>query len=208
MTTLIIFLLCVIGLWYLSSLSRRKRQLAFIEGYRFPDKVAQQLKAKHPQLGDEEIDLVYRGLKDYFYICNKAGKKMVSMPSQVVDDAWHEFILFTRKYEYFCKKSLGRFLHHTPAEAMESTTQAQEGIKRAWQYACAKEGIDAKDPYLLPLLFGIDKKLGIENGFYYSLDCKKDGSGYCAGHIGCGGGGSSCGGDSGSSGCGGGCGGD
>ncbi len=200
--------LAVVGLvsYYLYR-SKRKRQLAFIENYGFPAKVMEQLKLKHPQLDDEGIALVQRGLRDYFHICNKAGNKMVSMPSQVVDDAWHEFILFTRKYNHFCKKALGRFLHHTPAEAMAAPTQAQEGIKRAWHLACAKEGIDAKDPFLLPLLFHIDKTLEIENGFYYSLDCKKDGSDYCAGHIGCGSC-SSCAGDSGSSGCGGGCGGD
>ncbi len=51
------------------------------------------------------------------------------MPSQVVDDAWHEFILFTRAYQQYCNKALGRYLHHTPAEAMDSPTIAQEGNK-------------------------------------------------------------------------------
>jgi hypothetical protein len=128
---------------------------------------------------------------------------MVSMPSQVVDVAWHEFILFTRKYEHFCSNAIGRFLHHTPAEAMESQTVAQAGIKKAWRISCLRENISPSSPTKLPLLFSIDAELSIPDGFEYSLNCKKNGSaGYCAGHIGCGG----CGGDSG--GCGGGCGGD
>lgn len=134
------------------------------------------------------------------------------MPSQVVDDAWHEFILFTRQYDQYCRKAFGRFLHHTPAEAMSSPTQASQGLRRAWRLACRREGIDPQNPERLPRLFALDNRLGIAGGFVYHLDCMAarqagDASGYCASHIGCGGSGSDgCSGDSGS-GCGGGCGG-
>lgn len=203
---LLVFAGAVAFLWWLSRRSLQKRQLVFIDAYNFPEKVSRQLLAKHPHLKEEELGLVFQGLRDYFYICNRAGRKMVSMPSQVVDDAWHEFILFTRKYDFFCKKALGRFLHHTPAEAMTRPTEAQEGIKRAWYHACKKEGIAPGNPGKLPLLFALDAMLEIENGFHYALDCKNGNNGYCAGDIGCGGTGcSSCAGDSG---CGGGCGGD
>ena len=112
------------------------------------------------------------------------------MPSQVVDDAWHEFILHTRVYKNFSQKALGRFLHHTPTEAMHSPTLAQEGIKRVWRLACAKEKINPIAPNKLPLVFAIDAMLNIPNGFIYALDCKNKsspayGTGYCAGHIGC-----------------------
>ncbi|NOU22414.1 MAG: hypothetical protein HOO93_11640 [Methyloglobulus sp.] len=118
------------------------------------------------------------------------------MPSQAVDNAWHEFILFSAEYEKFCQNAFGRFLHHTPAEAMRTPTAAQDGIKLAWKLACVKEGIDPKKPAKLPLLFDIDS-LVIEGGFIYRLDCKFLTSGnheFCASDIGCGGGG--CGGGS------------
>jgi hypothetical protein len=126
---------------------------------------------------------------------------MVAMPSQVVDVAWHEFILFTREYEKFSKKAIGGFLHHTPTEAMRTPTLAQEGIKRTWRLACANENISPSSPQRLPLLFAIDSLFNIDDGFTYSLNCKDKsspnyGSGYCAGHIGCT---SGCGGDSGAS---------
>ena len=132
-------------------------------------------------------------------MCNVGKRNMVAMPSQVVDDAWHEFILFTRAYKSFCKKSLGRFLHHTPTEAMKTPTLAQEGIKRAWRLACAKEHISPSSPTRLPLIFAIDAMLNIPNGFTYTLNCQDRRSpayadGYCAGHIGCS---SGCAGDSG-----------
>lgn len=158
---------------------------------------------------------------------------MVAMPSQAVDIAWHEFILCTREYERFSQKSFGRFLHHTPTEVMKTPTKAQEGLKRIWRLACAKESISPSKPHKLPLIFGLDKWLEIEDGFHYALDCKSvavlastnnnaTSGDYCAGHIGCASGcvgesgashhsgsffGSDSTGDSGSASCGSGCGG-
>jgi hypothetical protein len=166
-------------------------------------------------LDASQQELVFTALRDYFYICHQARKSMVSMPSQIVDDAWHEFILFTKDYNDFCSKAFGRYLHHTPAEAMESKTKVQQGIKRTWRIACKKEGINPSQPDRLPLIFAIDGLLNIENGFTYSLNCLTGNrSDYCATHIGCGSGdgsgcsddGAGCDGDG--AGCGGGCGGD
>lgn len=217
---------------YMISQSRRSSQLSYIENYKFPRKVAIRVKEEYPHLSDDDVTIVLDALRDYFSMCQTGKKQMVSMPSQVVDVAWHEFILFTRNYKEFCTKAIGRFLHHTPTEAMKTPTLAQEGIKRAWRLACAREKIDPSSPHKLPLIFAIDDMLKIKDGFKYSLNCRDKsspmyGNGYCAGDIGCasgctgdsgsltssgdsGGffGGSSGSGDSGgSSGCGGGCGG-
>ncbi|MCB1644452.1 MAG: hypothetical protein KDI36_03320 [Pseudomonadales bacterium] len=192
--------------WWLFHRYNISRREAYIEHYRFPERLRQAIQQKYPHLSAEDVAWVIMGLREYFQICNQAGRRMVAMPSQVIDVAWHEFILFTREYQKFCKSGLGRFLHHTPAEAMHSATQAQKGIRNAWYYACQREGIPAKRPTTLPLLFAIDNDLGIADGFTYHLNCEKAADGYCAGHIGCGGSGG-CGGDT-DGGCGGGCGGD
>lgn len=60
-------------------------------------------------MNDQQIGLIFKGLRDYFQICNQAGKRSVAMPSEAVDTAWHEFILFTRSYQHFCQKAIGRF---------------------------------------------------------------------------------------------------
>ena len=194
----------------------RGRRAGYIAAFPYAKLLDQRLAARRPELSAEQRASVFAALVDYFQICHQAGRRMVAMPSQAVDDAWHEFILFTRQYDKFCRHAFGRFLHHTSAEAMTTPTQATEGIKRAWRLACAREKIDPKKPERLPRLFALDAALGIAGGFVYQLDCLAAregaaGSGYCASHIGCGGG-SGCGGDSGSSdggsGCGGGCGGD
>ncbi|KAA3655624.1 MAG: hypothetical protein DWQ11_00105 [Proteobacteria bacterium] len=185
----------------------------FLAQYDFSRLLDKRLAARRPELDASQRRAVFDGLRDWFQINHAAGRRKLAMPSQAVDDAWHEFILFTRNYQAFCRHGLGRFLHHVPAEAMSSPTQAQTGLKRSWRLACGHEGIDPKAPTHLPRLFAIDAALGLADGFRYQLDCMKAGAAgtgaYCAGHIGCGGGCSGCGSDSGGDGgCGGGCGGD
>lgn len=134
-----------------------------------------------------------RGLKDYFYLIHISNNESVAMPSQVVDVAWHEFILFTREYANFCSKAFGRFIHHTPAEAMKSQVEAQIGIKRAWELSCNREKINHFNPKRLPLIFALDSRLNIQDGFSYALNCMsplsntadniKSNKSYCAGHI-------------------------
>lgn len=196
-----IFILLLAFFAYIYFKQRKARQFKYIQSYRFHPKIANRVKEIYPHLSDADVKIVFDALRDYFHICNIAQKKMVAMPSQVVDVAWHEFILFTRNYKSFCDRAIGHFLHHTPTEAMKTPTLAQEGIKRAWRLSCTKEKIDPAKPLDLPLLFAIDGLLNIEDGYNYSLDCKNPaspmyGSGYCAGDIGCT---SGCAGDSGAS---------
>lgn len=216
----VVVLLAIVG-WQRYQKTQRQ---TFLENYRFNAILAKKVQQHYPHLQEDELQQVLEGLRDYFIICNQAGRKMVAMPSQVVDVAWHEFILFTRAYQSFCHKALGRFLHHTPSEAMPTQVSAQAGIRRAWRLACARSGINPALPSKLPLLFNIDRRLNIKDGFYYSRNCrdnslpKNQRDGYCASHIGCA---SGCAGDSGaatysggydgagdSGGCSGGCGGD
>lgn len=216
-TLILIIIVTILYLTYRNHQQKQslKKREKFINTYPFPKKIEEMLLKTYLHLEPKDIPLVLQGLREYFHVCNIAGKQMVSMPSQVVDVAWHEFILFTKRYDAFCQKGLGKFLHHTPAEAMQSKTVAQEGIKRAWKISCKRESIDAKQPTRLPLLFAIDSQLNIPDGFKYSLNCSSPNSvngDYCASHIGCSSetGCTSCaGGDSSSnsSGCGGGCGG-
>ena len=164
-------------------LAKRK---AHIINFTIPAKVLQTVKSRYPHLSDDQLKTVESGLREWFHVNLLAEGKPISMPSQVVDVAWHELILFTKFYQDFCQKAFGRFLHHHPAEAMSSPKLAQRGIKTAWKFACAKEKISPLKPTRLPLLFAIDALLDIEDGFKYQLNCQGVGKdGYCATHIGC-----------------------
>jgi len=195
-TNIVIGSFILLGVMWFLQKEKKERQLRFLEHYKFSSALLKRVQQEHNYLSDEDILKVARAMKDYFIICHMAKGKMVAMPSEIVDVLWHEFILFTREYEHFCKQGLGRFLHHVPTEAMKSKTQAQEGIKRAWRLACAKEGINPKHPTKLPLLFHIDKTLNIVDGFQYELNCAKKPydsqnnsnsscGGYCVTDIGC-----------------------
>lgn len=39
----------------------------------------------------------------------------LGMISPIVDEVWHQFILFTRAYAKFCRQVFGRYVHHLPA---------------------------------------------------------------------------------------------
>lgn len=178
--------------WHRHALQRR---VAAIRAHPFPQSVRMKFRDAQPDLDSAQEQRVFDGLRDYFVMCAQARGRFVAMPSQVADDAWHAFILHTRYYQDFCNKAFGRFLHHTPAEAMTTQTMATEGIQRAWRLACALEHINPKQPERLPRLFALDGALNIPNGFRYDTRCSPGSGNYCASHIGCG---SGCGGGSGS----------
>jgi hypothetical protein len=207
-------------------LQSRRRQ--FVRESLLPRFIGGKLREKYPHLTVNDTDLVMRGLRQYFMTYLRSERKFVAMPSQVVDAAWHEFILSTRAYESWCKVAFGKLLHHSPAEVLGKSAARNDGLRRTWFWACKEESIDPRTPTRLPLLFALDKKLDIPGGFTYIPDCKdidrQSGSGtQCGSEFGndsgsgfsgeFGGGessgsfgGSDVGGDSG--GCGGGCGGD
>ncbi|MBP7568386.1 MAG: hypothetical protein KA795_20505, partial [Burkholderiaceae bacterium] len=140
-----------------------------------PQFLKRKLRETYPHLSPKDVDLVERGLRQFFFACARSQRRFVAMPSRVVDAMWHEFILHTRAYRDWCSLTLGRFLHHTPAEALGRRADRNDGLRRAWYWACRDEAIDPRTPTRLPLLFALDGKLGIEGGFHYVPDCHGDG---------------------------------
>lgn len=206
---------------------QRSVKAEYIRSYCFPPLLYEKLRKLRPELSDEDCQSVGRALRQFFLAYLYGGCRFVAMPSQIVDDLWHEQILYTRHYQMFCKKAFGRFLHHTPAAVLSKNRKTNSGLRRVWCLSCRQEKIDPRKPDRLPLLFAIDQKLNIVNGFVYTPDCKALRAGgntsnlpYCGGDFssadydgstegfddsGSAGDSSSDGGDSG--GCGGGCGG-
>ncbi len=201
-------------------LSQRRR---FVREAPLPGFLVQKLRAAHPQLLPRDAELVLHGLRQFFIAYLRGGRRFVAMPSRVVDTAWHEFILHTRAYQRWCATAFGGMLHHSPAEVLGRDARRNDGLRRSWYWACKEESIDPRHPARLPLLFALDAKFAIANGFRYVPDCsdidRQSGSGaHCGGDFsdggsgpgdadGLGGSDASSGGDGGSDG-GGGCGGD
>lgn len=152
---------------------RRAVRADFIRTYAFPNGLFEKLRGKRPELSLKDCQLVGHALRQFFLTYLKSGYGYVSMPSQVADDLWHELILYTKEYETFCNRAFGRFLHHTPAIVLGSGRHANQGLRRVWWHSCVEENINPRKPTRLPLLFAIDAKLNIPDGFRYSADCSE-----------------------------------
>jgi hypothetical protein len=151
---------------------RRLRRAEFIRRYPWPRGLLDKLAQHHPGFTRKETALVSEGLRQFFLAYLNSGRREVAMPSQVADDLWHEFILYTRDYGRFCNQAFGRFLHHTPAVALrEGARRDNSALRRVWWQCCRDENIDPARPTRLPLLFALDSKLKIANGFVYAPDC-------------------------------------
>lgn len=154
--------------WVWNGLKRSQRR-QLIRHYRFPNGLFAELRQRHPQLDGRACSLVAQALRQFFLAYLLGGRQPVAMPSKVVDDLWHAFILNTRQYDAFCRQAFGRFLHHTPAATMGQGRELNTGLRRIWWHLCKEENIDPRAPRRIPLLFAIDRKLGIAGGHYYQL---------------------------------------
>jgi hypothetical protein len=89
----------------------------------------------------------------------------MAMPSRIVASAWALFAAEADIYDDFCQKAFGA---HVPPEPVAGGA-ADVGVVRGWHLLCARLGIDPARPTRLPRLFALDRRLGVENGFYYAL---------------------------------------
>ena len=195
---------------------KSKKRKALIDNYKFPQRITSQLAEKYPQLSANDISQSLEQLKEYFHLCRMAmaegvfnGKRsMVAMPSKIVDEAWHEFILFTKEYENFCKKVFGEFLHHSPAKAIQRKSEVETSLQNAWRLACARQGINPLKPNRIPLLFSIDEICNVSEGNRYVIGDSASPLEFSVSRIKCNGQSSNAYGGGSAGGCGGGCGGD
>lgn len=174
MIALLIFVPVLVFVLGRAHWSRRKylRRESFIRGFNLSPQLFKSLRTKHPQLSPQDCQSVAKGLQQFFMAYLHSGHRYVAMPSQVADDLWHEFILHTRDYHDFCTQAFGSYLHHTPAIALgNDRQQSANGLQRCWRYTCQLEGVDPQSPTHLPLLFALDSKFMIVEGFRYLVDC-------------------------------------
>ncbi|MCZ4279664.1 hypothetical protein O4H49_02665 [Kiloniella laminariae] len=168
---------CLAGLWlrryfpweYYQAEIRLSR---IVRDLKFPASVDQKLRESYPHLNDKNIAKIRDALREYFYLCQDAGKSELAMPSRVAGVAWQGFIDAGGEYEVFCQQAFGRLLPYSKAEGLfpSEKTQNQIRLRRTWNRACAFYDLPADDPVILPDLFALDRDLAIPDGFHYSLD--------------------------------------
>jgi hypothetical protein len=153
----------------------RRRGAEYITRYEFAPGLAAKLAEKYPALDDGEIRQVLDGLRQFFLACLAAeGHRVarhVGMPSVAVDEAWHEFILMTRDYQEFCTHAFGRYLHHSPAGQMqEPEEKSLANTLHQLRASSPAPGGGWAMMGAMPLLFALDRQLGIPGGRVFEAD--------------------------------------
>lgn len=150
-----------------------QRRRRFIDEYTFPPGVTTRFGEGRRGLNDEQTQLAFDGLREWFQLCreNREERCFLAMPSVVVDDAWHTFILFTVDYHAFCRRAFGNYLHHAPAEAFRDGGKSHRefGLVETWVAACRWTGTNATTATALPVLFTVDALTGATNGCAYRV---------------------------------------
>jgi hypothetical protein len=110
-----------------------RRAEAYIASYVFPSHIERRVRRHSPRLDEAGWQLIEQGLREWFICCAWRGRTILGMPSHLVDEAWHEFILDSLAYTAFCEAAFGGYLHHTPDEAMSTPMGDALGeTVRAW----------------------------------------------------------------------------
>jgi hypothetical protein len=96
--------------------------VADVVAYQAPYLIEKLLKNCVVDTAEEGEDL-FREVKRYLVLADLDKHKSWNMYSLRVDEAWHQFILFTRQYIEFCQRYFGRYLQHNPSNAPKPEAQ-------------------------------------------------------------------------------------
>jgi hypothetical protein len=167
-------------------LSRAARKAeVYIAEYRFPRHLEARVRRRFPEVDDAGWQLVEQGLREWFVCCAWRGRTMLGMPSRLVDEAWHEFLLDSVVYTRFCNAAFDGYLHHTPDEAMPvAIGDALGETVRAWDRSTMGSERES-------VLWDLDERLGIADPLLVSgvqLTAARSGAPHVPGGWACGGG--------------------
>ncbi|MBC8082119.1 MAG: hypothetical protein H7Z21_02805 [Hymenobacter sp.] len=74
---------------------------------------------------DDEAQDIFQETKKFLYLSHYSP---VFIPDDllILDEMWHNFILFTPAYHAFCQTHFQKFLHHLPATKQEKAQQVKQ----------------------------------------------------------------------------------
>jgi hypothetical protein len=98
---------------------------------------------------EQEAEDIFNETKKFLYISRIPG---VFIPDEllIVDEMWHNFILFTKEYQHFCQFYFDNYLHHTPS------TKAAKQLHRehiATDLAAARKAFNDKLAVLMSVAY-------------------------------------------------------
>lgn len=174
-----VFLVLLLALTVVALENRQwTKQKSALKDWRFDETYVQEVLLKYPHLTQAQVLEAYEQLRLYVQICWHYEKRMVAMPSKLVDACWHVFISDTRNYAWFCEAVLGRFLHHEPPSANDLQRISDSERNQLLMLANARVyqgavGHATNAGLEVPVLFSIDERLRIPGGHSYSVEFLK-----------------------------------
>ena len=156
----------LLAVWSLTHWTRAVRE-RYIRESVFPQILKRRLRDAYPNVTPKDCDLAERGLRQFFLACLRSRGSYVAMPSRAVDAMWHAFTQNATAYQNWCRDALGFVPEYAPAVVLGKKEHHNDGLRRAWYWACKDEAIQPRTPSRLPLLFALDAKLAIPDGFHY-----------------------------------------
>jgi hypothetical protein len=104
---------------YLLNKRNRKIELAMTyTNQEVIDKISKELNYTN-----EESINAFNELKKFLYLCSINSSYFT--PSRELDKVWHQFILFTSSYDFYCRKILGKFINHYPNDNKNANFEGQ-----------------------------------------------------------------------------------
>ena len=100
-------------------------------GYENPEFI-ERLKVKLGLSKDSAEELFY-DMKQFLFLCGT--RPGICSPTDTIDAAWHEFILYTQDYASFCDEMFGRFIHHVPQTYLSKEHSTKGKTWRTFQIA-------------------------------------------------------------------------
>jgi hypothetical protein len=164
---LIIFLLL---LFIYIKYSDKKKKLIFLDNYQYPESLFTMLQDIYPNIQKSDLNLIKRGLKDYFKLYIISNRRTIIVPSIILDRLWFQFIQMN-EYIDFSNNTFGFYLHKAPIKGLKNNFQEIDtDIKVSWILACESENIDPKNPNKIPLIFSLDSKYNVSDDYLYTIN--------------------------------------
>lgn len=171
-TFFILLALAAAGLMIFFGMRRVKYEQSIrkIREYAFPDFLYAKLQQQLPDISKQDYALICQGLRQFLQACNYYRDSSIRIPSHTADLLWHEFILCNRYYEEFCEDIFNGLLHHRPKYSREAAQQDEENLLCCWLIACAEEGISARQPERMPVLFALDQRFSPPQAILWEVE--------------------------------------
>lgn len=122
--------------------------------------------ARKTGISTEEAEQIFQELKKFLWFLAQRAEDANPFPmfpeQSIIDAAWHEFILSTKDYHFFCSEFLGRYIHHIPTPDGTTEDERNFGVSASLHAEDPSNYIEAKVGLLRQSMLEVANCLGVE----------------------------------------------